>query len=111
MENYNIDHKKLLDLILLNNTLIRSGKMFGYPAYYAGKKLCICLYENGVGVKLPQHSSSRLIVEDKNINSFQPLGRTRMTEWIQINLEDSEGYWHYQSVFEESIQYVLSLQS
>ena len=27
--------------------------MFGFPAYYVGKKLCICLYEQGVGVKLP----------------------------------------------------------
>ncbi len=111
MGNFNIEHKKVLDGILLNNPLIRPGKMFGYPAYYVGKKLCICLYENGVGVKLPEHSASRLILEDPNIIPFQPLGKSRMREWIQIDLFNSEDYLKYQSIFEEAIQFSITLQA
>jgi len=111
MGNFNIEHKKVLDEILLTNPLIRPGKMFGYPAYYVSKKLCICLYVNGVGVKLPEQSASRLILEDKNINPFQPLGRPRMREWIQIDLFNSEDYLHYQSIFEEAIHFSITLQN
>lgn len=111
MGNFNFEHKKVLDGILLNNPLIKAGKMFGYPAYYVGKKLCICLYENGVGVKLPEQSATRLILEDQNISPFQPLGRPRMREWIQIDLFNSEDYLQYQSIFEEAIQFSITLQS
>ena len=39
---------------------------------------------------------------------FQPMGRRKMREWVQINLERSEDYRQYQSVFDESIAYVLA---
>jgi hypothetical protein len=80
--------------------------MFGFPAYYVGKKLCICLYEYGVGVKIPAESAARLLREDPNVVPFQPLGRPKMREWIQINLSRSEDYHQYMSVFDESIQHM-----
>ena len=49
------EHKAVLDDLLLGDPRLRPGKMFGYPGYYAGEKLCICLYEGGVGLKLPEH--------------------------------------------------------
>ena len=112
MANFNPKHKTVLDNLLLRIPLISAGKMFGYPAYYAGKKLCICLYEEGVGIKLPQASAARLLEEDPNIIPFQPLGRrlSKMREWVQINLDNSQDYRKYKTVFEESIQYLLSQQ-
>ena len=107
---FNLEHKVVLDNLLLDHPNLRSGKMFGFPAYYAGKKLCICLYEEGVGVKLPEKSAVRLLEEDGNISPFQPFGKPRMREWIQINLKCSEDYRHYKSVFDESIHYVLTQQ-
>ncbi|PKO05138.1 MAG: hypothetical protein CVU41_13330 [Chloroflexi bacterium HGW-Chloroflexi-3] len=62
MENFNVEHKKFLDEILLN---------------------------------IP----------------FQPFGKPRMKEGIQIDLLQSEDYLKYQFVFEEAIQYSLILQS
>jgi hypothetical protein len=56
MANFNPNHKIVLDNLLLSHPLVRAGKMFGFPAYYVGKKLCICLYEDGVGIKLPASS-------------------------------------------------------
>ena len=110
MAEYNLEHKAVLDEMLLGDPRVRPGKMFGYPAYYAGEKLAICHYEDGVGVKLPAEVAARLLAADPNVVPFQPLGRPAMREWIQINLKDSGDFEHYLSVFEESIRFVLSLQ-
>ena len=110
MDKFNKKHKTVLDEMLLGHPGVRAGHMFGYPAYYAGEKLSICLYENGVGLKVPEATAKRLLESDSNIVTFQPLGRRKMREWIQINLENSEDYRDYIKLFEESIQYVLRLQ-
>jgi hypothetical protein len=109
--NFNPDHKAVLDDMLLGHPAIRPGKMFGFPAYYADKKLCICLYEEGVGVKIPEQTAVRLLKEDRNVIPFQPYGKRKMREWIQINLNRSDDYKKYQVVFEESISHVLALQA
>jgi hypothetical protein len=108
--NFNTNHKEVLDRMLLGHPALRPGKMFGFPAYYADKKLCICLYEEGVGVKVPEQTATRLIKEDRNVIPFQPYGKRKMREWIQINLDRSEDYEAYQAVFQESISYVLAQQ-
>jgi hypothetical protein len=110
MANFNLEHKAVLDDLLLGKSYVRPGKMFGFPAYYAGKKLCICLYEQGIGVKLPEQSATKLLAVDRNVVPFQPLGRPKMREWIQINLSDSEDYKQYQTVFDESIRHVMTQQ-
>jgi hypothetical protein len=33
---------------------LRMGRMFGLPAGYAGRKMFVCLIEDGLIVKLPQ---------------------------------------------------------
>lgn len=110
MANFNPKHKAVLDDLLLGHPKVRAGKMFGYPAYYAGKKLCICLYEQGVGVKLPEQSATKLLETDGNVVPFQPLGKPKMREWIQINLKRSDDYKKYMSVFEEAIDFLLAQQ-
>jgi len=110
MPDFNPDHKAVLDDLLLGHPRVRPGKMFGYPAYYVGKKLCICLYEQGVGVKLPEQSAATLLESDANIAPFRPMGRPKMREWVQINLSRSEDYRQYESVFDESIRYLSAQQ-
>jgi len=110
MENFNPEHKAVLDDLLLGHPLVRPGKMFGFPAYYAGKKLCICLYEEGVGIKLPEQSAARLLQTDPRAIPFQPMGKPRMREWVQINLSRSEDYRQYEAIFAESIRYLLAQQ-
>ena len=34
---------------------LRFGRMFGLPAGYAGRKMFVCLIEDGLRVKLPTH--------------------------------------------------------
>ncbi len=110
MANFDVEHKAVLDDLLLGHPLIRPGKMFGFPAYYAGAKLCICLYEQGAGVKLPAQSAAALLATDQNAIPFQPMGKPRMREWVQINLARSEDYRQYEAVFDESIRHVLAQQ-
>lgn len=107
---YNSEHKAVLDRLLSGYPGVRAGKMFGFPAYYAGQKLCTCLYEEGVGIKLPEATAARLLQTDPHVIPFRPLGKAQMREWVQINLPRSEDYKEYISIFEESIQYVLSKQ-
>jgi hypothetical protein len=110
MVAFNPNHKAVLDDILLGDPHIRPGKMFGYPAYYVGRKLCLCLYEDGVGIKVPAQIASQLLETDTNAVPFQPLGRPRMKEWAQINLENSEDFRKYRSIFDQSIRYIQSKQ-
>jgi hypothetical protein len=105
---FNIQHKKVLDSFLLKTPGVVSGKMFGYPAYYIQQKLFACVYEDGVGIKIPEDKANEL-VGNEGIIQFQPLGRAKMREWIQINREKSEDYLNDQEIFVSSIKFVSSL--
>jgi len=105
---FNPEVKEYIDSILLKNPSVIAGKMFGYLAYYINKKLVACIYENGVGLKVPADIANQLIGKD-GIVHFQPLGRPRMKEWIQINRENPEYYLKDTEIFEISINFVESL--
>lgn len=107
---YDADNKAVLDDMLLAHPNVRAGAMFGYPAYFAGAKMCICLYEDGVAVKLPEESAQRLMASDPSTGPFTPMGRHTMRAWVLIRVEDPEAYRGYAPVFEESVHHVLSLQ-
>ena len=89
--HYNPAHKEVLDSLLLPFPGVKPGKMFGYPAYYIDTRLFACLYEGGVGVKVPADIADSLVGRE-GIVRFQPLGRKSMKEWIQINRARSEDY-------------------
>jgi len=66
----------------------RLGKMFGYPALYAGGKLCACAYGDGVGLKLPGEVVAALS-EEESFEPFQPYGK-RMREWVFLRATAGE---------------------
>ena len=105
---FNEEHKKVLDSYLLNNPLVDPGKMFGYPAYYVGGKLFACIFENGVGVKVPESIAKDLLKKDE-ISHFQPLGRKKMKEWIQINRSNSKDYLNDKEILDTSFQFVAKI--
>ena len=82
-----------------------AGKMFGYPAYYVNRKLFACVYGEGVGVKVPEEVATKLLSK-QHIASFQPLGKPRMREWIQINRKGSADYRKDLDIFQASIAFV-----
>jgi hypothetical protein len=106
--NFNPDIMKAVDSILLENAGVVPGKMFGYPAYYINNRLFACVYEDGVGIKVPEDVANDLIGE-KGIVHFQPMGRAKMREWIQVNRENPEEYLRDAEIFETSVNFVGSL--
>jgi len=107
---FNPEVKKAVDSILLRNPSVVPGKMFGYPAYYINKKLIACIYENGVGVKVPADVADQLMGKE-GIVHFQPMGRQKMKEWIQIDRKNPDDYLKDIEIFETSINFVGSLKS
>jgi hypothetical protein len=106
--NFNPEIKKITDSMLLEIPSVVPGKMFGYPAYYVHHKMFACLYEDGIGIKVPESAAVKLI-GTTGIIPFQPLGRRTMKEWIQINREHPEDYRKDLDIFKTSIDYVVSL--
>jgi hypothetical protein len=82
--------------------------MFDYPAYYIRGKLFSCVYENGIGIKLPEQKANQLR-EQPHIDYFPPLGRKRMREWIQINRENSEDYIKDKKLLFDALEYVTDI--
>jgi len=105
---FNSDHKEVLDSILLNISVVDPGKMFGYPAYFVGGKLFACVYEDAVALKVPEDLANELLKREDIIH-FQPLGRRKMKEWIQINKTNSNEYRKEKELFEASIEFVSSI--
>lgn len=105
---YNLQVKTVVDEILLQFPGVVEGKMFGYPAYYLHGKMIGCVYEDGVGLKVPETLANELL-DNPTISHFQPLGRRKMREWIQINHADPQDYLLDESIFEASVNYLRSL--
>jgi hypothetical protein len=103
-------HKAILDSVLLDMPSVVEGKMFGYAAYYVNGKLFACIYGKGVGLKLPEAVASKLLSE-KHIVPFQPLGKPKMREWIQINRASSADYRKDINIFRTSVEFVSRLQT
>ncbi len=105
--SYNEKHKETLDSILLDIPEIKAGKMFGFPAYYIGGKLFACVYEDGVGIKVPQELAQQLL-KTKHAVPFQPFGKAKMREWIQINRKRSADYIKDQDILRKSFEFVCN---
>ena len=44
--NFNPEIQKTLDRMLLPDEQVSAGKMFGFPAYFIGKKMFACVRAN-----------------------------------------------------------------
>lgn len=102
-------HKAILDSLLLNMPSVAEGKMFGYAAYYVNGKLFACIYGEGVGVKVPEEVANNLLSE-KHVVPFQPLGKPKMREWIQINRARSADYRKDINIFRTSVEFVSQIE-
>lgn len=103
-------HKKVLDSLLLGMSGVAAGRMFGYAAYYANRKLFACIYREGVGVKVPEEVADKLLSET-HIVPFQPYGKPKMREWIQINRAKSSDYRKDMDIFRTAVAFVSQIQT
>ncbi len=82
--------------------------MFGHPAYYVGGKLFASVYGDVAAVKVPEDLANELL-QKKHITSFQPMGRPKMREWIQLNRKRSSDYVKDKDIFLASAKFVSTL--
>lgn len=107
MPNYSDAHLAALRRLFSAWPEVREGKMFGYPAFYVGRKMFACVYGSGVGLKLPAATVPALL-ERPTVKWFEPMGRRRMREWIEIDRTRSADYRHDRALFEVAIGYAAA---
>mgnify|MGYP002864013020 CR=1 FL=1 len=104
--NYDAEIKIALDRLLLGVPEVTGGIVFGLPCYKIRGTVFATLYGDGVGIKLPADHVSTLL-DKPGFGPFQPFGRNRGKEFVQITRDDPEDYQQDRALFEESIRYVL----
>lgn len=104
---YKPELKVVLDDLLLALPGISAGIVFGLPCYKVSAGVFATLWDEGVGIKLPAARVSKLL-EQPDFVPFQPFGRNRGKEFVQINHNNPEDYRHDLALFEESMQFVLT---
>lgn len=80
---------------------LRSGLMFGFPAFYAAGKLVVCVYGTGIGVRVPPEHATEL--RGKPSCTFEPYGR-RMRAWTFLAPTVAEELRDEQAVLETAIE-------
>ena len=103
--NYRVDLLAALRQLVIQVPGVREGKMFGYPAFFVGRRMFACVYGDGVGLKLPAHRANELIEAD-SAAPFQPYGKSKMREWVQITRARSEDYSADRDILIEAISFV-----
>jgi len=104
---YHPEYKAVLDSFLLGLPGVTTGIVFGLPCYKVNNTVFATLCGEGVGLKLPE-AQVRELLEKPGFVPFQPFGRNRGREFVQINHQDAQDYLHDKELFIESIAYVSS---
>ena len=81
--------------------------MFGYPGFAVGGKMFVCLFNDGVALKLPPEQ-----VEDAlsrpGVYEFRPGGK-RMRGWVYIEHADPAEYAQHDDLLTVSLAYVTEI--
>ncbi len=101
-----LNHKRVLDALLLKLPGVEAGEMTGLLSYFVGKRMFACVCNGGVGVRLPAAEAANLQFSRDNVVPFEPKGRKSTREWIQINHENSADYEKDLEIFQSSIAFV-----
>ena len=81
------------------------GRMFGHPALYRSRKLAVCTYADGIGLKLPPDRIAALLESGRG-TPFQPYGRSAMREWVHLRIGRPSELDDLAPLIRESIAFV-----
>ena len=109
-EKYRRQHHEIMRTLLKSYPEVREGQMFGYPAFFVGKRMFACIYGQGVGLKLPADEAVALL-SFPEVVPFQPHGKRRMPEWVQINRQRSGDYRRDLQIIKRSIRFLRDVDS
>lgn len=73
--------------------------MFGCPALYVGRKLALCVYEDRIGMRVPEVVATRA-KSTKRAGAFTP---KPMREWIAVTA--AEDLAEFQDLFEVALRF------
>jgi hypothetical protein len=99
---FNPEHERILHNMLHDKPIAKAGKMFGYPAYKVHDKPAVGLFDTGIVIKLGSRRVKELVGQ-AGIQNFEPMIGRVWKDWILL----TGNFEQHQSLFEESIQYVL----
>lgn len=81
---------------------IRQGKMFGCPALYVGRKMALCVYEDSIGMRVPEDVAMRAKASNRAV-FFTPYGKKPMREWIAVGTPEDLSEFH--DLFETALHF------
>lgn len=82
----------------------RPGHMFGHPALYAGRRLAVCAYGSGLGLKLSAARVRGLIETGPGV-PFQPNAKAPMREWIHAPATTRDDVDELTELIAEALEY------
>jgi hypothetical protein len=83
---------------------LRAGRMFGLPAGYAGRKMFVCLIEDGLIVKLPERVAKEEVLGGKAA-AFARRGRPSKS-WIKYSPRNAREAGRLAPILEAAARYV-----
>ena len=86
---------------------LRIGRMFGLPAGYAGRRMFVCLIEDGFIVKLPQ-SLARDEIKAGKASAFVRRGRASRS-WIKYAPKTAREAGRFAPILEMAARHVVDL--
>ena len=95
-------YEELVALCSNGPVTIRQGKMFGCPALYVGRRLALCVYEDRIGMRVPEAVAVRAKSAGR-AEAFTPHGKKPMREWIAVTA--AEGFLDCQDLFEAALRF------
>jgi hypothetical protein len=84
---------------------LRIGRMFGLPAGYAGRKLFVCLMEDGLIVKLPEHVAKTEVRSGKAV-MFSRQGKPSKS-WVKYKPRTAREASRLAPILEVSARYAV----
>jgi hypothetical protein len=100
--------KVQLDALLLALPGVSARAINGLDGYFVADKMFACISGKGVGLRLPVAIATELQFSKDNVVPFQPGGVTSTREWIQIDRADPTDYEKDLSLFQASIEFVIT---
>ena len=83
----------------------RAGKMFGCPALYVGRKMALSVYENSIGMRVPEAVALAAKTAGR-ASPFTPYGKKPMREWIAVDALDTlDALPEFRDLFDAALQF------
>ena len=84
---------------------LRIGRMFGLPAGYAGRTLFVCLMEDGLIVKLPEHVAKEEVLGGKG-SPFSRQGKPSKS-WVKYTPRTPREARRLAPILEVAVRHVV----